>query len=157
MARLTDIIEDFLNELLDDNSGAVELKRNELALHFNCSPSQINYVLETRFQPSMGYYIESRRGGGGYIKIERVEFDLNEEFETLITETIGDSITMNTIDSILDALAQANIITKRESKIIQASVEDRALMVKPEDRNRERASIFRNILLVVAKEDGYEI
>lgn len=156
MARLTDIIENFLKDMLNDNDGYVELKRNELANSFNCSPSQINYVLETRFQPQMGYYIESRRGGGGYISIERVKINLNDEFEDLLTDAIGDSITLNEVDAIVNSLLDSDLISKRESAIILASVSDRSLDSSLVDRNKLRASILRNLLLVVARENDYE-
>ena len=70
--RMSDIIEDFIKDLFDeDDSDLVEIQRNELAQHFNCVPSQINYVIATRFKPSQGYYVESKRGGGGNIKIQK--------------------------------------------------------------------------------------
>ncbi len=69
---ISDRIEAFICELIKDDDGWVELGRNELAGIFNCVPSQINYVMQTRFTPQKGYIIESRRGGGGYIKIRRI-------------------------------------------------------------------------------------
>ncbi|NLK42961.1 MAG: CtsR family transcriptional regulator, partial [Tissierellia bacterium] len=76
MPGLTNIIERFLKSLIDaQEDGIIEIQRNELAEKFNCAPSQINYVLSTRFTPYKGYYIESRRGGGGYIKIIKVSID----------------------------------------------------------------------------------
>ena len=68
--RMSDVIEEFIKELFDDGEEAIEIQRNELAEHFNCVPSQINYVISTRFKPSQGYYVESRRGGGGHISKE---------------------------------------------------------------------------------------
>ena len=70
--RMSDIIEDFIKELLEEKDEAIEIQRNELAEHFNCVPSQINYVISTRFKPSQGYYVESKRGGGGHILIKKV-------------------------------------------------------------------------------------
>ena len=70
--RMSDVIEDFIKDLFDeDDSDLIEIQRNELAQHFNCVPSQINYVISTRFKPSQGYYVESKRGGGGNIKIKK--------------------------------------------------------------------------------------
>ncbi len=71
--RMSDVIEDFIKDLFDeDDSDLIEIQRNELAQHFNCVPSQINYVISTRFKPSQGYYVESKRGGGGNIKIKKI-------------------------------------------------------------------------------------
>lgn len=152
MARLTDIIEDFLKEMLEESGGYVEVRRNALADSFKCSPSQINYVLETRFQPQMGYYIESRRGGGGYISIERVKIKLGNEFEELLTDAIGDSITLKEVDAIINSLLDSDLISEKEAAIILASVSDRSLDARVPDKNKLRASILKNILLVVARE-----
>lgn len=69
--RMSDIIEEFIKELFNDQDDYIEIKRNDLAEQFNCVPSQINYVISTRFKPSQGYYVESKRGGGGHIKIKK--------------------------------------------------------------------------------------
>lgn len=156
MARLTDIIEDFLKEMLEESGGYVEVRRNALADSFKCSPSQINYVLETRFQPQMGYYIESRRGGGGYISIEKINLTTTSDFESMLVDTIGDSATASEVDLILDSLRDSGIITKRESAIIASSLSDRSLDVRPGEKNMLRASILKNILLVLAKESEDE-
>ena len=82
MRLLSDSIEDFIKALMEDEQDqqqAIELRRNELAEHFQCAPSQINYVLATRFTPDHGYVIESRRGGGGYIRIMRLASTSREE------------------------------------------------------------------------------
>ena len=68
---MSDMIEEFIKELFDDED-YIEIQRNDLAEHFNCVPSQINYVISTRFKPSQGYYVESKRGGGGHISIRKV-------------------------------------------------------------------------------------
>ena len=71
--RISDIIEEFIKDLFEDTDN-IEIQRNELAEHFNCVPSQINYVISTRFKPSQGYYVESKRGGGGYIKNKKIHY-----------------------------------------------------------------------------------
>ncbi|MEL7601687.1 MAG: CtsR family transcriptional regulator, partial [Bacillota bacterium] len=83
MSVLSDSIELFIKELLDQ-SDEVSLQRNELAQHFNCAPSQINYVLATRFTPDKGYIIESRRGGGGYIRVLRLSVETSEHLFRLV-------------------------------------------------------------------------
>src|SRR5690554_5485877 len=86
MARLSDIIEEFLKTLLTESEGELELQRNDLASYFECAPSQINYVLATRFTLNHGYYIESRRGGGGYIRITRLDLEKDDYLLQLLTE-----------------------------------------------------------------------
>ena len=73
MRLLSDCIEDFIKTLMEDETHEIELRRNELAEHFQCAPSQINYVLATRFSVDHGYIIESRRGGGGFVRIVRIQ------------------------------------------------------------------------------------
>src|SRR5690554_8105153 len=92
MARLSDVIEEFIKSLLMESEGELELQRNELADYFECAPSQINYVLATRFSLNQGYYIESRRGGGGYIRILRLDVDRNDYMHYLLSEGLGNKI-----------------------------------------------------------------
>ena len=96
MARISDIIAKFINDMIEDEkSKEVIIQRNELADKFNCAPSQINYVLTTRFTTEKGYLIESRRGGGGYIIIKRIEYNSKEKQLEQINQSIGDSLTYN--------------------------------------------------------------
>ncbi|MDO5716920.1 MAG: CtsR family transcriptional regulator [Tissierellia bacterium] len=155
MAALSTVIEEFLKQMLEDNDGIFELRRNELAGNFNCSPSQINYVLETRFQPSMGYYIESRRGGGGYIKIVKVEMDSEEEHLKMLDESIGTSLTLHGADAIIDHLYLHGFIKKNERALLKAAMEDRSFDVKGIDKNRLRSSVLRNMLLALARDWDY--
>jgi transcriptional regulator CtsR len=134
-----------LNEAED---GIIEIGRNEIAERFGCAPSQINYVLTTRFTPYHGYYIESRRGGGGYIKIMKVTIEELER-KKLIKEAVGESITKNKAYDIIKGLREQNLINDREEAIMKAAIEDMALSIANVDRNKLRADILRNMLLVL--------
>ena len=102
MARISDIIADFINCMINDkNDKEVIIQRNELADKFNCAPSQINYVLTTRFTIEKGYVIESRRGGGGYIIIKKIDYDSKSKRLELLNEAIGNSLTYNAALSII--------------------------------------------------------
>ncbi len=153
MSNLSDIIEDFIKELIEANNfRAVEIQRNFLAQQFDCSPSQINYVLTTRFNNTKGYIVESRRGGGGYIRILRVQSSI-DELQEILNENIGDSITLNKSFDVLNALAEREIITGRELKIMQSILSDRALSnASYDDRNAIRASILKEMILVTVDE-----
>ena len=152
MAGLSNIIETFIRELLQEsNNGTIEIKRNEMAEQFECSPSQINYVLSTRFTPYKGYYIESKRGGGGYIKIIKVSIEEYSDLNEIIIETIGDSITKSKAYHIVEGLREENFIEKREEEIIKAALSDRSISEGVENTNQLRATILRNILLILAK------
>ncbi len=150
MPGMSNLIERFIKEMLEETEdGIIEIGRNDLADQFGCAPSQINYVLTTRFTPYKGYYIESRRGGGGYIKIMKVEIDEDEYMEELILNTIGDSITKNKAFNIIEGLVEEEIITPREGYLMRASIEDTALKNVTAGRNHLRADILKNMLLII--------
>lgn len=152
MGKITLTIETFIKNKIDEtDSGVLEIGRNDLANKFGCAPSQINYVLSTRFTPYKGYYIESRRGGGGYIKIVKVSME-EEWFGDLILETIGEDITKNKAYSIIDTFIDRGLINNREANIMMSSIEDTALAkIAVEDRNYIRADILKNMLLIVMR------
>lgn len=153
MSGLSNIIEEFIKELFQGTEdGIIEIQRNELAEYFDCAPSQINYVLTTRFTPYMGYYVESKRGGGGYIRIMKVEFDTETTINELIVNTIGNSITKNKAYSIIDSLIEEDIITVRESYLMKVALGDTSLVSIPKIRNELRADILKNMLLILLKE-----
>lgn len=149
MARLSDIIEAFIKQSLQKNDDSeIQIQRNELANFFSCAPSQINYVLTTRFTTDRGYSIESKRGGGGCIVIRKVEIVKNESLADLIAEKIGNSLTYDKAVYIIDSLLDEDIITERESKIIKAAVNDRNLRTA-ERKNEIRADLLKAIILIV--------
>ena len=119
--RLSDSIESFIKAMLNDESDEVELKRNELAEYFQCAPSQINYVLATRFSPDHGYLTESRRGGGGYIRIVRVVESGSQRLMYLINERIGDSLSEEECVRLISQLKEQQIITADEAALMAAS------------------------------------
>ncbi len=143
--RMSDIIEEFIKDLLKEDD-ELEIQRNELAEQFNCVPSQINYVIATRFKPSQGYYVESRRGGGGHIKIRKI----NVTKSNLLMHTInsmGDSITASEVDIFISNFLSYEIISQTEAKLLKVATSDNVLIVPPEIRDRLRANIFKNMLL----------
>ncbi len=149
MAGLSNSIENFIKNLLEQTEdGTVEIGRNDLASQFNCAPSQINYVLTTRFTPYKGYYIESRRGGSGYIKITKLKFTTEASLDMIINEVIGESITKDMAYNVVNSLYEDEILSKREGQLILHALEDVALAnVDINYRNIVRADILRNMLL----------
>lgn len=149
MARISDIIAQFINDMIEEEEDKeVIIQRNELADKFNCAPSQINYVLTTRFTAEKGYLIESRRGGGGYIIIRRVEYNNKEKQLEEINKSIGNSLTYNSALLLIEHLYDRKLITKREFEIIKMSINDRTLG-SAEDRNKLRADILKGIIMVI--------
>jgi transcriptional regulator CtsR len=153
MSNLSDIIEGFIKELMEaNNQRAVEIQRNILAQQFDCSPSQINYVLTTRFNNDRGYIVESRRGGGGYIRIFKVRSSMEEGLQNLLNDSIGDSITLNKALDLIYALLERGIINIREQKIMQSTISDRALnSVSYDERNKLRADLLKEMILASAE------
>jgi transcriptional regulator CtsR len=153
MSNLSDIIEGFIKELMEaNNQRAVEIQRNILAQQFDCSPSQINYVLTTRFNNDRGYIVESRRGGGGYIRIFKVRSSMEEGLQNLLNDSIGDSVTLNKALDLIYALLERGIINIREQKIMQSTISDRALnSVSYDERNKLRADLLKEMILAAAE------
>jgi transcriptional regulator CtsR len=147
-ARLSDIIEEFLKGLIIEEEGTVEIQRNELANRFNCVPSQINYVISTRFTAEKGYYVESRRGGGGYISIKRLNVDSAGDYLMHIITSIGDRISQLTSEVFINNFVDYNIIENREAMIMKAATSDKVLTDVPTDKRDDvRAAILKNMLM----------
>ena len=146
---ISDTIAAFIDEMLNDCGGTLEIKRNDLAKRLGCVPSQINYVVSSRFTPEKGYLIESRRGGGGYIRIVRKVFGENELLETVFS-SLGTSISESNFISLLEALYASDIITAREKRYAASTLSQTALSILPRDvQDTVRASAFRNLLLAI--------
>ena len=143
LSLLSNNIEQFILSLMSRDDSHVDLQRNELAQYFNCAPSQINYVLATRFTVRRGYVIESRRGGGGYIRIFKIPVAMASLSDYV--EAIGDSIDEDKARSFCEYLYGESLITKRESALIAAAVSNKALAPFPA-KDSLRAGIFRTIL-----------
>jgi len=144
---VSDIIAGFIDDMLTDMGGIAELQRAELAGRFNCVPSQINYVISTRFSPERGYLVESRRGGGGYIRIKRIAMDS----EILLMHTvnaIGERIDTNTAAALLANLQHNEAIKEDEIKLIMSAIGANALRpARPIERDALRASILKQMLM----------
>lgn len=144
--RLSDLIEEYIKELMDENDDFTEFGRNELAQYFNCVPSQINYVISTRFSPERGYYVESRRGGGGNIKIKRIDVTKDQYVMHLIN-SIGDVITQQEADIIINNLLKLEITTSDVGKIMRVATNDKVLNLPIEYKDATRSRILKNMLL----------
>ncbi len=144
---LADQIAKMIEEMLEASGGSLELQRNEMAGRLGCVPSQISYVITSRFTPERGYVIESRRGGGGYIRIVRKQMH-RDAYLMHFFYAVGDAIEEKEAAAYLQNLFGNGIITEREAGIIGNALSTAALQdVTPEGRNTVRAQIFRHILL----------
>jgi transcriptional regulator of stress and heat shock response len=156
LSKISDIIEIFIKELLDESGDMeIEIQRNELANYFKCAPSQINYVLTTRFSIDKGYLIESRRGGGGYIKIGQMNVDKNT-YTKILLEEIGNSISKMKAASIIDMLKEKKHITDRESMIMTAAISDRSINTPINIKDQVRANILKSMIITIFNYTGRE-
>jgi transcriptional regulator CtsR len=149
---MADYIEAYLKELLSDTAGGViEIRRRELADQFRCVPSQINYVLETRFPFEKGYLVESRRGGGGYIRIMRLEWRTERDLFAELSELISDSISAQRAEELLFRLVEAKILQEREAVLLKALVEQSSSSAESQLQDKLRATLLRNLLIVTLR------
>ena len=144
--RMSDIIEEFIKEMFDENEDSIEIQRNDLAQHFNCVPSQINYVIATRFKPSQGYYVESRRGGGGHIKIKKINITKSNYLMHAIS-SIENTITAQEVDIFISNFLSQGIINETEAKLLKVATSDNVLTIPQEIKDNIRANIFKNMLI----------
>lgn len=144
---ISDMIAAFIRAELEDTDGVLELQRSDLAQRFHCVPSQINYVMSTRFSPEHGYIVESRRGGGGYIRISRVHVDRPTLLMHFIN-SIGSEIEMQSALAIAQNLYETEAISQETARMLQIVLSDAALRSVPRPaRDVLRADLMRQILI----------
>lgn len=145
--RISDEVAKYLLELLEESQGDIQIQRNELANNIGCVPSQINYVITSRFTPEHGYIVESRRGGGGYIRITRIKTEKSTAIMNIIN-SIGSKLDALSAEMIIKSLIQRGIISENASKLMLSAVSDRVYADIPVNlRCILRASILKNMLL----------
>lgn len=146
---ISDLIAGFLQECLDETGdGVLEVQRSDLAQRFNCVPSQINYVMSTRFSPERGYIVESRRGGNGYIRITRVRVD-RETLLMHVINSLGSQVDLPSAKAILGNLVHSGALEEELGRTILAAVGDKALAAVPRSlRDQVRADILKNVLIL---------
>ena len=143
---MSDAIEKILLQMLRESGGNVEIQRNTLAEELNCVPSQINYVIQTRFTPERGYTIESRRGGGGGVRIRCVSID-GSNYPMHIVNAAGDSLSYRTAVVFVQNLLDYECITQREAGLMLGALSDNVLPFPNDVRDKIRSMIFKNMIL----------
>lgn len=151
MRLLSDSIEAFIKGLMEEENTEIELRRNELAEHFQCAPSQINYVLATRFTPDHGYVIESRRGGGGYIRIVRLASTSREELLQALYQRIGMSISASDAVKIIEHLKSEKIVSPDEASLMLAALSPQAVPLPLGMKDSLCAGTLRSMILALAR------
>lgn len=144
---ISDRIEAFITALLEaEEDMCIDLKRNELAGIFNCVPSQINYVISTRFNPERGYAVESKRGGGGYLRIRKISVDNSSALFNII-QSVPASLSAADAQGYISDLVRMNEISDTAAALICAATGDRSLTVAQPYKDKIRSNIFKNMLL----------
>lgn len=147
--RMSDLVAQYILEMMETQNGIAEIQRNELAGNLGCVPSQINYVITSRFTPEQGYVVESRRGGGGYIRISRVKMDRGTALMHIIN-SVGNTLDKATAEAMLNNMLSRQMLEMQSAKIIAAALSDRTLKhIEQERRDLIRADLFKNMLLTL--------
>jgi transcriptional regulator CtsR len=147
--NISDIIERYIKQIIDESqNGMIELQRSELAELFQCVPSQINYVINTRFSIEHGYVVESKRGGGGYIRIRQVRLSSDDPVLDLI-QSIGDQIAQREAEGIIGRLERDGLITEREAALLRTVVSRDVLRIDLPYRDELRARLLTQALAVL--------
>ncbi len=150
--KLSDMITDIIRQMLRDaENGIAEIQRNELASRVGCVPSQINYVITSRFTPEQGYIVESRRGGGGYIRISRVRLDRGQAIMHAIN-AVGERLDAETARIFLSNLRESGVLPVQAAELIGAALSNAVLRAAPQEtRDALRAAVFKQMLAVLLK------
>ena len=150
MSRLSDEIEQFIKKLLIETDGLAKIQRNALAGQFQCVPSQINYVIHTRFSNEHGYLVESKRGGGGGIVIRRISPDKKIDYLTHIVMAMGKDISQKAAEIFISNFSDYGAINKREAALLKAAISDKVMReISPIERDKLRAKILKNMMVAL--------
>lgn len=150
--RISDEITAYILHMLEQaENGEAELQRNLLAEELGCVPSQISYVLTSRFTPEQGYIVESRRGGGGYVRIHRIQYNAVQTALMHIVNSIGSTLSPTTANAILENLVDRCVLQEQDARLMGAALSDKAYRdVAVTDRDRLRAALMKQMLTTLA-------
>lgn len=151
LSNISDLIERYLKKLLASSGGVIEIRRNELAEQFDCVPSQINYVLSTRFSIEQGFWVESRRGGGGYVRIVRLPLDREVDLVSQLLNLVGKEISQQRAQGIIKRLREEKLVTDREARLMESVVDREVLRVGLPARDQLRSLILRAMILALLR------
>ena len=153
MNNISDLIESYLKQLLaESNSEFVEVQRSDLAVRFSCVPSQINYVLTTRFSAGHGYVVESRRGSGGFIRIVKIPLDQRADIVLGLCGIIGDTISQADADGLIRRLLEEKFISLREARVMHAAVDGNILKLSMPVRDKLRALLLKAMITSILRD-----
>ena len=143
--NMSDLIENYLKNVLHKNE-TVEIRRSEIADRFNCVPSQINYVINTRFTIQQGYVVESKRGGGGYIRIMKVNLVDDMDIIDALLEVVPEELSIKQANHILQNLYDNELLSKREAQLLNIAMSKESLTEAEQCSDQLRSNMMKNIL-----------
>lgn len=150
MRNISDIIESYLKRVLEmSEKEIVEIKRSEVAEKFQCVPSQINYVINTRFTVERGYVVESKRGGGGYIRIMKVQTHDDAHLIDQLLSLVRNRIAQATAEDVIIRLVEEQIVTEREARLMLSVMDRSVLDIELPERDDLRARMLRAMLMAL--------
>ncbi|WP_409254261.1 CtsR family transcriptional regulator [Bacillus sp. SCS-153A] len=150
MRNISDIIENYLKRVFESSGNEiVEIKRSEIADKFQCVPSQINYVINTRFTIERGYMVESKRGGGGYIRIMKVQSHDHAHLVDQLISLVDSRVSQSTAEDLVYRLVEEEVITLREAKIMISVMDRSVLYIDLPDRDELRARMLKAMLITL--------
>ncbi|AQQ51736.1 CtsR family transcriptional regulator [Planococcus lenghuensis] len=154
MRNISDVIEGYLKQIIElSEMDHVEIKRSEVAEKFQCVPSQINYVIKTRFTTDRGYVVESKRGGGGYIRIKRIRLHEKASVIESILERIQNGAAQNMAEDIIFRLLDEGVVSKREAKLMLGAIDRQTLLLPLPKRDEIRSRILAAMLFTILYEE----
>jgi len=157
MHSLADQIEQYIKKMLESSANnEIEIQRNQLAQLFQCVPSQITYVVTTRFTLEQGYLVESRRGGGGYLKIIRLPLTTEEEIIHLVNDSIDKLVSQRAGEGLIARLEEEGFLTRREAMLMLSVIRRESIPVPLPERDYVRAQILRNMLLTILNDEFHK-
>ncbi|MEK3888966.1 CtsR family transcriptional regulator [Bacillus sp. FSL K6-3431] len=153
MRNISDIIESYLKKVLEmSETEIVEIKRSEVADKFQCVPSQINYVINTRFTMERGYLVESKRGGGGYIRITRVRIHDKAHLIDQLKVIIGSKISQASAQDVIIRLLEEGLVSEKEAKLMLSVMDRSVIYIDLPDRDHLRARLLKALLQAIKYE-----
>ena len=154
MTSMSDKIERYILHIVEESHGEINLKRNDLSEMFSCVPSQINYVIKTRFTIERGFLVESKRGEGGFLRIIKLPAAEAKVYLDRIRESAGDYLSGETTRNFLDRLVEEEIISPRERNLLWQLFKDESLPCGKEEKSVQRGKMIKNLIAYLVKEEA---
>ncbi|HWJ03333.1 MAG TPA: CtsR family transcriptional regulator [Verrucomicrobiae bacterium] len=154
MGNLVDKIEEYIKKILsEDSDGFIVIQRSLLASRFECAPSQINYVLSTRFSVDQGYLVESRRGGGGYLRIVKLDLDASDYLENIIQQLRSGELAQGAGEGLIKRMAEEGLLSRREGMLLKALLDRDTLLLQQPFQDELRARLMAATIRTLVRED----